>query len=101
MRMKIKLDIPNLIAGTILGAAVGWITSIHFYEKSLNDAKTGALEKERVDQLILRGIESIGTIKYARDANGNIQSISIELNANASASASGSASLSATNRSSQ
>lgn len=99
--MFTKLDFPNLIAGTLLGAVIGWVISAYYYQKSLDDAKVSALERERVDQLLLKGIESVGTIKYARDANGNIRGVSIELRADATASTSGSASLSVTNGSAQ
>ncbi|WNB77484.1 hypothetical protein [Methylomonas koyamae] len=67
-----------------LGLVSSWWTSAYFYEKSLNDSKASAEEAERVNQLILRGIESIGTIQYSRDNSGKIVSVKIELGGNAS-----------------
>jgi len=63
----------------IIGALIGWTISHFYYVKSLNDFKVDAEEKKRVDELIFRGIESVGTIKYTRDASGKVKGVVIEL----------------------
>lgn len=63
----------------VLGSVSSWWMSAYFYEKSLNDSKAGAEQAERMNALILRGIESIGTIEYSRDSSGKIYGVKIEL----------------------
>lgn len=63
----------------IVGALIGWAISHFYYVKSLNDLKIDAEERKRVEELIFRGIESIGTIKYTRDTSGKIKGVVIEL----------------------
>ncbi|MCB1977418.1 MAG: hypothetical protein R3E36_07630 [Nitrosomonas sp.] len=70
-----RMDVILMIAG----ALIGWAISHFYYVKALNDFKTDAEEKKRVDELIFRGIESIGTIKYTRDASGKVKGVVIEL----------------------
>lgn len=78
---------------TIAGAIAGWAISHIYYLKSLNDFKADAEEKKRIDELVLRGIESIGTIKYSRDSSGKITGVIIELAGTARGSASASGTL--------
>lgn len=40
-----------------------------------------------MEELVLRGIESVGNIKYSRDASGKVVGVVIELKGSASASA--------------
>lgn len=80
-------DVAISIVFFFLGLVSSWLTSVYFYEKSLNDSKASANEAERVNQLVLRGIESIGTIKYSRDSFGKIVGVEIELSGSASANA--------------
>lgn len=40
-------------------------------------------ERKRVDELIFRGIESIGTINYNRDPTGKLTDVIIELKGHA------------------
>ncbi len=77
-------DVVISIVFFMLGSVSSWWTSVYFYEKSLNDSKASAEEAERVNQLILRGIESVGTIKYSRDGFGKIVGAKIELSGSAS-----------------
>ena len=63
----------------LIGATVGWGISYYFYERSLSDMKKDALGRKRIEDLMLRGIESVGTIKYQRDSLGNIVGVTIEL----------------------
>ncbi len=72
---------------TILGALLGWGVSHLYYLKSLNDLKADAEERRRMEELVFRGIESVGNIKYSRDAAGKIVDIVIELKGSAVSSA--------------
>ena len=72
---------------TIIGALVGWGISHFYYLKALDDVKADAEERRRVEELVLRGIESIGNIKYSRDASGKVVGVVIELKGSASANA--------------
>ena len=77
-------DVVISIVFFVLGLVSSWWTSVYFYEKSLNDSKASAEEAERVNQLIFRGIESIGTIQYSHDNSGKIVGVKIELSGHAS-----------------
>jgi hypothetical protein len=55
--------------------------------KALNDVKADAEERRRVEELVLRGIESIGDIKYSRDPSGKVVGVVVELKGSASAKA--------------
>jgi hypothetical protein len=72
---------------TILGALLGWGVSHLYYLKSLNDLKADAEERRRMEELVLRGIESVGNVKYSRDSSGKIVGVVIELKGSATASA--------------
>lgn len=61
----------------------GWGISHHYYVKSLNDLKAEVEERRRMEELLLQGIESIGTIKYSRDISGKIVGAVIELKGSA------------------
>lgn len=50
----------------------------------------------RVDELIFRGIEAIGDLKYARDTTGRVVGVAIEHRSVASAQAAGTGALSVT-----
>lgn len=78
MLFRIRRDVVL----TVLGLIVGWGISHFYYAKSINDMKADVEERKRVEQLVLRGIESYGTIKYNRDSEGHISGIVIELKAN-------------------
>lgn len=72
---------------TILGVLIGWVVSHAYYLKALNDVKADAEERRRVEELVLRGIEGIGDIKYSRDVSGKVVGVVVELKGSASASA--------------
>jgi len=78
---------------TLIGAATGWAISHFYFVQSLADMKTDAIERKRIEELMLRGIESVGAIKYQRDASGKITGVVIELKGAATASATASGSL--------
>ncbi|NMG36429.1 hypothetical protein GRF61_18430 [Azoarcus sp. TTM-91] len=69
---------------TIIGALLGWGISHIYYLKALNDLKADADERRRVEELFLRGIESVGNIKYSRDDSGKVMGVVIELRGSAS-----------------
>ena len=78
---------------TFIAVAIGWAISHFYYLQSVADMKTDSVERERINELTLRGIESIGTIKYQRDSSGKILGVVIELKGAATASATASGSL--------
>jgi hypothetical protein len=51
--------------------------------------KADAEERERVNGYLLQRIESIGTIKYSRDATGKLKGVEIILKGSAEATAAG------------
>jgi hypothetical protein len=55
-----------------VGILAGWGVSHYYYVRSLDDMKIDADERRRIEELILRGIEAIGTIEYTRDASGRV-----------------------------
>lgn len=67
----------------VIGIVSSWEISSYFYEKSYADSKASTSEAERVNQLILHGIESVGTIKYSHDNSGKIVGVKIELSGKA------------------
>jgi len=86
-RIFVRRDVILTFVGVLIGGGISHV----YYVKSLNDLKADAEEKKRVDALIFQGIESIGTIKYSRDALGKVTGVAIELkgSANSSSTASG------------
>lgn len=75
----------------VLSLLAGWAITHWYYVKSLDAAGADVAARKRVEQLILQGIESVGTIHYARDPAGTITGVNIELrgSANVGATASG------------
>ncbi len=94
LRRDMLMTIVGTVAGAVVGGLIGWVTSHAYYLKALDDVRADAKERQREHELTLRGIESIGTIKYHRDASGKISGVVIELQAHAAASASATADLS-------
>lgn len=78
---------------TLIGVAIGWAISYFYYVQSLADMKMDAIERSRINELMLRGIESVGTIKYRRDSSGKVMGVVIELKGAATASATASGAL--------
>ncbi len=72
-------DIVIALVSIVFGALIGLAIAQYYYKKALLDAQAQAQEQSRINNLILQGIESIGTIKYARGTAGNITGVSIEL----------------------
>lgn len=84
-------SIPRDVSLTILGGFAGWAISHFYYLRALEDMRIDAGERARVENLILRGIEDVGNIKYSRDSSGKVLGVAIELrgHANAQSTASG------------
>lgn len=82
-RILLRMDIFL----TVLGAVIGWGISHLYYLKALNDVKVDAEERQRIEELVLRGIEGVGNIKYSRDTSGKIIGVVVEIKGFASASA--------------
>lgn len=78
---------------TFIGAAIGWAISHFYYVQSLADMKMAAFERNRINELMLRGIESVGTIKYHRDSSGKIMGVAIDLKGAAASAATASGTL--------
>lgn len=74
------LSISRTIVLTIVGALAGWAIPHLYYVRALHDMKEAdAEERRRVEELVFRGIESIGDIKYCRDPTGRVVGVAIEL----------------------
>jgi hypothetical protein len=86
-------SIPRDLLLTVLGVLGGWGITQWYYVKALDEARADASERKRVEQLILRGIESVGTIHYARDSSGTITAVNIQLRGAAAVGANASGSL--------
>lgn len=78
-------DVVLTIVSTLLGTLIGLGISELYYRKSLSDLKGDADERKKLNELILRGIESAGTIRYHRDPTGNVVGVSIDLHGTAAA----------------
>jgi hypothetical protein len=89
-------DVVISLIFLFIGLASSWWISFHFYEKSLADSKASAAEEKRISQLLFRGIESQGTIKYSRDVSGRVVGVEIEFNGQAVGNATASGILSST-----
>lgn len=87
-------DVVISIIFTILGLILSGLMSVYFYQKALNDAKESAQEAERMNQLILRGIEGKGTVEYEHDSSGKIVGVKISLSGTTSARATATGTLS-------
>lgn len=78
---------------TLIGALLGVLTSHLYYMKSVSDMRADAEERRRIDDLIFRGIESVGSMSYVRDEAGKVVGVNIQLHAAAQVQATGSATL--------
>lgn len=84
-------SIPRDVFLTVVGAMLGLAISHLYYVKSVSDMRADAEEKNRINQLILLGIENIGSMNYVRDGSGNVTGVEIRLHGRGQAQASGSA----------
>lgn len=91
-----QASLPRDILLTVVSALSGWAISHYYYVRALNDMKADAEERHRVEELVFRGIEAIGNLKYSRDPTGRVVGVVIELRGEASAEASAKGDLSVT-----
>jgi len=77
----LAISIPRDVVLTVIGLIAGLAISHFYYAKSIRDMKADVDERKRIEGLMLRGIESIGTIKYNRDHEGNVKGVVIDLKA--------------------
>lgn len=87
---------PRDIVLTVIGALAGWGISQFYYVRALTDMKADAAERSRVEELVFRGIEAVGSLKYTRDASGKVVGVLVELRGQASGAATATGSLSVT-----
>ncbi|MDP1646141.1 MAG: hypothetical protein Q8L71_11685 [Thiobacillus sp.] len=81
---------------TVLSALAGLGISHLYYVQALNGMKADADERRRVEELVFRGIEAVGDLRYFRDASGKVVGVAIELRGQASGEATATGSLSDT-----
>jgi hypothetical protein len=75
----LQRDIVLTAVGIVVGALIAWAMSWHYYVRALEDMQSDAKERQRVEALILRGIESVGEVKYERDSSGKVSGVAIQL----------------------
>lgn len=92
-RFVSKLFSSRDVILTVVGAVIGLGITHVYYLQSISDLKTDIEERKRTEDLLLRGIESAGTIQYQRDATGKVTGVKIELKGAASATSKASGSL--------
>ena len=86
MRIRLPRDLILTFISIVAGILAGIVIASVYYEKSIQDMKTTSAERARVEQLLLRGIESLGTVTYERDEAGRVVGVRVELNARVEAS---------------
>lgn len=86
-------SLPRDTTLAALGILGGWAVAQVYYIKSLESVRADVAELKRMHQLTLRGIESIGTIRYARDSGGDVTGVGILLKGSATAGAAASGTL--------
>jgi hypothetical protein len=85
---------PRDIALTAVSVLLGWALAHVYYVRALTDMQADAKERRRVEDLLLRGVESVGTVRYIRDATGKVTGIQIQLHGTARAGAAATAAIS-------
>lgn len=75
---------PRDVVLTIIGFALGVATSHFYYLRSLDDARSEAVESRRSETLLLRAIGEVGDLEYTRDDSGRAVGIAIRLRGHAS-----------------
>lgn len=86
-----RMSIPRDVSLTVVGALLVLAISHLYYVKSINDMRVDAEEQKRINELILRGIENVGSLNYVRDHSGNVIGVKVQLLGSGKAQASGSA----------
>jgi hypothetical protein len=88
---------PRDIALTAASVLLGWGLAHVYYVRALTDMQADAKERRRVEDLLLRGVESVGTVHYIRDTAGKVTGIQVQLHGTASTGGTTTGSLSAIN----
>jgi hypothetical protein len=76
-------DAVLLVVGLVGGGLIGWGISDVYYRKALHDSEATVAKQNKVQDFMFRGIESIGTINYVRDASGEVTGVNIQLRGSA------------------
>jgi hypothetical protein len=95
-RILTSTSIPRDVLLTLVGALLGLGTSHLYYLKAVSDMRADVEERKRIDELIFRGIENVGSMNYVRDDAGKVIGVQIQLHGGGQAQASGSATLTVT-----
>lgn len=97
LRAKLKRASPRRdVIMMSFGALASWATTHWYHLQALSDMRAEVDERRRVDELVFRGIESVGSIKYSRDTTGRVVGVVIELRGQASAAATATGALGTT-----
>lgn len=95
-RILTGTSIPRDVLLTLAGALLGLGTSHLYYLKAVSDMRADVEEKKRINELIFRGIENVGSMNYVRDDAGKVIGVQIQLRGAGQAQTSGSATLTVT-----
>ena len=87
-RILRSTSMPRDVLLTLVGAALGLAISHLYYMKSTSDMRGDVEERKRIDELILRGIENVGSMNYIHDDSGKVIGVKIQLRGSGQAQAS-------------
>ncbi len=82
-RKSFNRDVALAVIGFIAAGLLGWGISDIYYRKALHDSEATVAKQNKVQDYMFRGIESIGTINYIRDASGEVTGVNIQLKGSA------------------
>ena len=74
-------SVPRDIVLMLVSGFTGLAITHLYYVQALTDMKADTDERHRVEELVFRGIEAVGTLQYGRDASGKVTGVSIKLHA--------------------
>lgn len=89
-----RASLPRDIRLLVAGALISFLITDFYYLRSHNDMKADAMAQQRATELIFRSIESIGDVKYSRDASGGAVGLVIRLQGKATVQSNSTADLS-------
>ena len=70
---EINTDLIILFVGLLVGSLVTFLAARMYYEKAGHDLANEAKKLERLNVLMLRGLESSGLAEFSRDDDGSIK----------------------------
>jgi hypothetical protein len=76
-----NLHWPNLLVGAAIGIVAGFATGEYYFRRAFEEARAESKEQARIQQLVLRAVEGIGPLEYARDSSGMITGARVDLRA--------------------